>query len=123
MTLFACTSGLVIGFPVLQSQTLAVAFSQPVTSFSLSGLNAAESTSEFFGSQMRAPLLKRIAEETGGRFYTEANVAALPEDLSITGRGTTVVQENELWDMPVNLLLLVLLVGAEWVYRRRRGLA
>jgi hypothetical protein len=86
-------------------------------------LNAAESTSEFFGSQMRAPLLKRIAEETGGRFYTEANVAALPEDLSITGRGTTVVQENELWDMPVNLLLLVLLVGAEWVYRRRRGLA
>jgi hypothetical protein len=86
-------------------------------------LNAAESRSEFFGSQMGAPLLKRIAEETGGRFYTEATVAALPEDLSITGRGTTVVQENELWDMPVNLLLLVLLVGAEWVYRRRRGLA
>ena len=86
-------------------------------------LNAAESTSEYFGSQMNAPLLKRIAEETGGRFYTEASIAALPEDLAITGKGTTVVQENELWDMPVNLLLLVLLVGAEWVYRRKRGLA
>ena len=31
---------------------------------------------------MRAPLLKRISEETGGRFYTVANAAGLPEAIS-----------------------------------------
>ncbi len=86
-------------------------------------LAAEESRAEYFGAQLRAPLLERVAEETGGRFYTPANVASLPEDLSITGKGATVIEELELWDMPVNLLLLVLLVGAEWAVRKRRGLA
>jgi uncharacterized membrane protein len=78
---------------------------------------------EYFGSQMRAPLLRRIATETGGRFYTTANVATLAEDIAYTGRGTTVQEERELWDMPVVLILLVSLLAAEWAYRRARGLA
>ena len=56
---------------------------------------------------MRAPLLKRIAEETGGRFFTPANAASLPEAISYSGRGVTVVEERELWDMPVLLMLLL----------------
>jgi len=72
---------------------------------------------------MRAPLLKRIAEETGGRFFTPANAASLPEAVSYTGRGVTVVEERELWDMPALLLVLVALVSAEWGFRRARGLA
>lgn len=86
-------------------------------------VDVAESRSEYFGSQMNASLLERMADETGGRYYTPASIASLPEDLSITGKGTTVVEERELWDMPFIFLLLVLLVGAEWVGRRRRGLA
>ena len=78
---------------------------------------------EYFDAAMRAPLLKRIAEETGGRFFTPANAAALPEAVSYTGRGVTVVEERELWDMPVLLMALVALVGTEWGYRRARGLA
>jgi uncharacterized membrane protein len=89
----------------------------------LAYLDAAESRSEFFGSQMRAPLLRRLAEETGGRFYTAANLASLPEDLSITGRGLTVQEEHELWDMPIFFIVLLGLVAVEWAYRRRRGLA
>lgn len=85
-------------------------------------VDAAESRSEFFGSQMRAPLLRRVADETGGRFYTAANVASLPEDLSITGRGVTVQEELELWDMPVLFLVLLGLVAVEWSVRRRRGM-
>jgi hypothetical protein len=84
---------------------------------------AEPSRNEFFGSQMRAPLLRRIAEETGGRFYTAANVAALAEDITYAGRGATVQEERDLWDMPVLFLLLVGLLGTEWVYRRWRGLA
>jgi len=34
-----------------------------------------------------------------------------------------VVEERELWDMPALFLALMTLVGAEWGYRRMRGLA
>jgi hypothetical protein len=72
---------------------------------------------------MREPLLRRVADETGGRFYTAANVASLPEDMAITGKGVTVQEEMELWDMPFLFLLLVGLIGAEWLLRRKRGMA
>ena len=78
---------------------------------------------EYFDAGMRAPLLKRIAEDTGGRFFTPANAASLPEAISYSGRGVTVVEERELWDMPALFLALVGLIAAEWGYRRVRGLA
>jgi hypothetical protein len=78
---------------------------------------------EYFDAAMRAPLLQRIADETGGRFFTTADASALPEAVSYTGRGVTVVEERELWDMPVLLIALVGLVSAEWGFRRARGLA
>ena len=84
---------------------------------------AAAGDDEFFDSAMRAPLLRRIAEDTGGQFYTADTVAALPEDIAYTGAGVTVVEELDLWDMPALLLLLIALVGGEWGYRRVRGLA
>ena len=79
--------------------------------------------SEYFDATMRAPLLKRVAEETGGRFFTPESAAGLPEAISISGRGVTVVEERDLWDMPVLLLLLIVFTGSEWAYRRARGLA
>ena len=78
---------------------------------------------EYFDAVMRAPLLKRIAEDTGGRFYTPATADRMPEDITYLGRGVTVVQEKDLWDMPILLLLVVGFVGGEWVLRRKRGLA
>jgi uncharacterized membrane protein len=78
---------------------------------------------EYFDAGMRAPLLKRIAEDTGGRFFTPATPAALPEAISYSGRGVTVVEERELWDMPALFLALMTLIAAEWGYRRMRGLA
>jgi uncharacterized membrane protein len=78
---------------------------------------------EFFDAEMQAGLLQRVAEETGGHFYTPATVGSLPEDVSFTESGTTVHEERDLWDMPVLLILLLGLFGAEWGYRRTRGLA
>jgi hypothetical protein len=78
---------------------------------------------EFYGAEMRRPLLRRIADETGGRFYTPETMRTLPEDIAMSKGGITVVQEMDLWDMPAVLLLLVVLLSAEWAYRRRRGLA
>jgi uncharacterized membrane protein len=86
-------------------------------------LRAAPSDAEYFDATMHAPRLKRIAEETGGRFYTPETVSGMPEDLRYTGRGVTTIEERELWHMPIVLLLLVGLVCAEWSYRRAVGLA
>jgi len=86
-------------------------------------LDVADPRDEWFGSAMRAPLLRRLAEATGGRFYTPATMSALPEDLRYTHSGVTVVERKELWDMPIVLLALGGLLGVEWMVRRRRGLA
>jgi hypothetical protein len=82
----------------------------------------ADAGQEFFDAEMRAPLLKRIAQETGGRFYTPETVSALPEDLALSKRGVTVVNQMDLWDMPFVFLVLVALVTSEWAYRKARGL-
>jgi uncharacterized membrane protein len=86
-------------------------------------VRASAGDAEYFDANMRASLLKRIAEETGGRFFTPSNAASLPEAVSYTGRGVTVVEERDLWDMPALLLLMLALMGTEWGYRRVRGLA
>ena len=70
----------------------------------------------------RAPL-RRIAEETGGRFYTADAAQGLAEDIRYAGRGVTSVEERELWNMPIILIALMGLVCAEWGYRRLVGLA
>ena len=85
-------------------------------------VNVAPSDAEYFDASMRATTLRRIAEETGGRFYTPETIADLPEDISLTGAGVTLTEERDLWDMPILLLLLLGLMGGEWGYRRTRGL-
>ena len=86
-------------------------------------IQVSPSDAEFYDSTMRTPLLERVAEETGGRFYTPETVASLPEDIQYVGGGVTVVEEHDLWDMPALLFLLGTLVLGEWGYRRLRGLA
>jgi uncharacterized membrane protein len=86
-------------------------------------INVGELLTEYFDAEMRAPLLERIAEETGGRFYTESTAGALARDVVYTKAGTTVLRQLELWNMPVVFLILAGLVGGEWALRRKRGLA
>ncbi len=84
---------------------------------------AGPSVSEYFDAGMRAPLLRRLAEETGGRFYTAKDTASLAEAISYSGRGVTVVDERDLWDMPIVFFLFLGVIGTEWAFRRAKGLA
>jgi len=91
-------------------------------------VRAAPADAEFFDPTMHAAPLRRIAEETGGRFYTAdalagPNVNAIAEDVRYAGRGVTSIEERELWNMPVILVSLMTLICAEWGYRRAVGLA
>jgi uncharacterized membrane protein len=89
----------------------------------LTHVRAAPGDAEYFNATMNSTRLKRIAAETGGRFYTPETIAGLPEDLRYAGRGVMSVEERELWHMPVVLLALVGLLCGEWGYRRLMGLA
>jgi hypothetical protein len=86
-------------------------------------VRVADLNTEYFDAEMRAPLLQRIASETGGKFYTPATANTLAEDVALSKHGVTVVNQMDLWDMPAVLLLLVALMSAEWAYRKARGLA
>jgi hypothetical protein len=86
-------------------------------------LRVAPSDAEYFDAAMRPSLLRRLSEETGGRFFRSADTTGLVDAISYSGRGVTVIEERELWDMPVVLVLLLGLMGGEWLYRRRRGVA
>ncbi len=84
---------------------------------------ASAGDSEYFDAPMRASLLTRLAEETGGHFFTPANAAELPDAINYSGRGVTVVEERDLWDMPILLMAMLGLLAADWGLRRRKGLA
>ena len=85
-------------------------------------VRVAPSGAEFRDPGQRRALLERLADDTGGQYYSADNVADLAEDLRFTGGGVTVTEERDLWDMPFLFLLLAGLMVGEWGFRRKRGL-
>jgi uncharacterized membrane protein len=78
---------------------------------------------EFYDSTQNVNLLKRIASETGGKYYTLDELDALVGDLTYRQTDNSQRVTKDLWDMPVNFLLLVGLLSGEWFLRKREGLA
>ncbi|MCS6805488.1 MAG: glutamine amidotransferase [Acidobacteriota bacterium] len=78
---------------------------------------------EYYQAHQHAAFLRHLAEETGGRYYTSMTVERLPEEISYTNRPSAMRVRKELWDMPINFLLLIGLAGAEWLLRKKYGLA
>jgi len=74
---------------------------------------------EYFSAEQNVALLKRLADQTGGRYYPLSEAASLPEQLTYSPAGVSVPDVRDLWDMPFWLLLLLLLRGGEWVLRKR----
>ena len=75
------------------------------------------------GAAQNRELLKRIASETGGSYYTPAQVNKLIDDLTHSESASSIRVSYDLWDMPINFLLVVGLAAGEWFIRKRKGLA
>ena len=73
--------------------------------------------------ELRTPVLRRLAEETGGKYYPVERLSPLADDVVLANSGITARESRDLWDMPIVLFTLILLLGVEWGYRRWRGLA
>jgi uncharacterized membrane protein len=76
---------------------------------------------ENFRTEQNRELLEKLAEETGGRYYTPGDIARLSDEVSYSEAGITTRELRDLWDMPILFLALILLRGAEWLLRRRWG--
>jgi uncharacterized membrane protein len=83
----------------------------------------AESTEEFHNAALNVDLLKSLASDTGGRYYSHREAQDLAEDISYVENGASRVEERDLWDMPILFLLLVGFVSTEWMLRKRKGMA
>lgn len=93
----------------------------PVTaksSYLVSDLNR-----EFYGAAQNVDLLKRIAAETGGKHYALNEVESLLDDLVYRRTPYSERVTKDLWDMPINFILIIGLLSAEWFLRKREGLA
>lgn len=65
--------------------------------------------------------LARIAEESGGSLVAESDLDTLPALLQ-KAAGAPELREKELWHRPWVFIMLVAMLGSEWMLRRRWGL-
>ena len=80
-----------------------------------------DGVAENFRTSQNRELLQKLADDTGGRYYSAANAGKLPDEISYSEAGITTRETKDLWDMPAVFLLALLLRGSEWVLRRRWG--
>ncbi|MBZ5495296.1 MAG: glutamine amidotransferase [Acidobacteriia bacterium] len=83
----------------------------------------ADSLEEYHNANLNSDLLKKLAADSGGHYYTASGTRTLPEDISYSDTGASRLEEKELWDMPIFFLLLAGAASAEWILRKRKGLA
>jgi uncharacterized membrane protein len=74
---------------------------------------------EHFGTQQNRPLLQRIADSTGGRYWRLDQLGDLPEAMRYSKAGIVERQTLDLWNLPALFLLLLLLKMGEWLLRLR----
>ncbi len=77
---------------------------------------------EYRDATLKSSFLGRLADASGGAYYASSDVAAIPANLRSRRTSTSIYRSEYLWDMPVLWLLVLALLSAEWVYRRRKGL-
>ncbi len=73
--------------------------------------------------RLNESVLRRLARETGGRYLNLADAAMLSDLLAQQPAELGEPEMKDLWHNGVSLLLIIGLLAAEWMVRRRVGLA
>ena len=77
---------------------------------------------ELEAPQLNEALLKQLASRTGGAYFAIADAAQVPENIAIIQDPVFVDTERDIWAHPLVLILVVGLLGTEWLLRKRNGL-
>jgi len=78
---------------------------------------------EFQQPEMNEALLRRIAAASGGRFLGLEEVPGWVQRLPRRTLTVRSLRETDIWNAPILLLAALALLGLEWVFRRRAGMA
>lgn len=68
---------------------------------------------------MNEPLLRQMAEASGGAYFREDNLWQLPSAISAKAERVRSTMDGELWSSPLFFVLLLALVTVEWALRKR----
>jgi uncharacterized membrane protein len=77
---------------------------------------------EFADPRLNEGFLRRIARNSGGRYVRAGDAARVPAWLEATVPQNAAPERRDLWHEPWAFALVVLLLSAEWILRRRWGL-
>lgn len=80
-----------------------------------------DGVAEHFHIQQNRALLERLANATGGRYFSLAAASDIPEAVQFSDAGIVERQILDLWNMPINFLILLLAKASEWLLRLRWG--
>lgn len=78
---------------------------------------------EYSNANLDAGLLERIAGASGGKFYDFARAGALLDEIEYVPNAYSREIQEDLWDQPWLLALLIGLLCVDWVVRRLKGLS
>ena len=88
-----------------------------------SSFAVSDRTREFHDAAQNVELLKRVAAETGGQYFPLNRAQDLLDEITLLEGNNSERVSRDLWDMPINFLLLIGLATAEWFMRKGKGLA
>jgi hypothetical protein len=77
---------------------------------------------EFADPRLNEGFLRRIARTSGGRYQRAAEASRVAPFLQAAEPANAELEHRDLWHEPWAFALLVLLLSAEWILRRRWGL-
>jgi hypothetical protein len=77
---------------------------------------------EFADPRLNEGFLRRVARNSGGRYVRAAEASRVSSWLQATVPQNAAPERRDLWHEPWAFALLVLLLSAEWILRRRWGL-
>ena len=78
---------------------------------------------EFYDAALDRRFLESVADQSGGRYYPLEEIGDIPDDAIYVEGESSVVEQRELWDVPVLFILLTLTLGGEWFWRKQKGFA
>jgi len=77
---------------------------------------------EFADPRLNEGFLRRVARSTGGQYVRAAEASRIPRWLESVVPQTVELEPRDLWNQPWAIALIIALLSAEWILRRRWGL-
>ncbi len=78
---------------------------------------------EYSNAGLDAALLARLSAASGGKYYSLAAADALVDEIEYVPNAYSRDIQEDLWDTPLLLALLILLMCVDWIARRMKGLS